>query len=712
MSDFMDLSPLSDDSFVMSETLESWLTDKSESWRDDYQSRYQEDHREFYRLWRGVWSEEDGTRKSERSRFISPNTAQAVEESCAELDMSMTPVLFDIQDDYADKMSNESQDIQKLRQCLTEDLLAAKIQPAISEAILIAAIYGSGVAEVELTEVIEQKIAVKPAMDGAVQQVGVQMQKRPQVRLRPLLPQNVLCDPNSTNVDNGLGIFIDEFVGSESIRIAQEEGIYDDTVDVGTTTADDYDLSPDQETVTYGADRVRRLKYFGLVPRHLLEELTDDLDMEVLDIAGLAPEEEQQDSYFVEAIVVMGNGHILSAVKNPYMLQDRPIVSFQWDNVPNRFWGRGVVEKARTSQNALDTEIRSRIDALALTVHPMMAIDATRMPRGADPTVRPGKTIKVNGNPAEILQPFNFGAVDQITFSQAGELQKMLQQATGAINSAGMPAQASASSGTGAIAMSLGASMKRHKRTLTNFQTCFLIPLIQKAAWRYMQFDAEHYPVGDYKFNATGSMGLIAREYETSQLSFLLQTMGADSPLYPVVLQSIVDNMNLSNREELKAQLIESSKPDPAEAERVEQKHEMEVRVQATTLKALDGQAAESMAKAAKVQAEMNNIEVENQIAYAKIAAMTIIPEETDTVGREFEQKMKVLDEIRKDRELSLRETKMEADIAATQAQTASDADSKEAMMQFMAQPEAPAPAPQEAPQEAPQAMPPEGGAV
>jgi hypothetical protein len=260
--------------------------------------------------------------------------------------------------------------------------------------------------------------------------------------------------------------------------------------------------------------------------------------------------------------------------------------------------------------------------------------------------------------------------------------------------------------------MSLGASMKRHKRTLTNFQTCFLIPLIQKAAWRYMQFDAEHYPVGDYKFNATGSMGLIAREYETSQLSFLLQTMGADSPLYPVVLQSIVDNMNLSNREELKAQLIESSKPDPAEAERVEQKHEMEVRVQATTLKALDGQAAESMAKAAKVQAEMNNIEVENQIAYAKIAAMTIIPEETDTVGREFEQKMKVLDEIRKDRELSLRETKMEADIAATQAQTASDADSKEAMMQFMAQPEAPAPAPQEAPQEAPQAMPPEGGAV
>lgn len=706
MSDFMDLSPLSDGDFSSTETLESWLLDKAEAWRDDYQSRYRDDHQEFYRLWRGVWSEEDGDRKSERSRFISPATAQAVEESCAELDMSMTPVLFDIQDDYADKSSAQSQDIQKLRNCLTEDLHAAKIQPCISEAILIAAIYGSGVAEIELTEVTEQKVAVEPAMDGAVQQVGVQMQKRPQVRLRPLLPQNVLCDPNSTNVDDGLGIFIDEFVGSETIRIAQEEGIYDDTVDVGITTADDYDLSPDQEEVTYGNDRVRRLKYFGLVPRHLLEELTDDEDMEVLDLSGMVPQEETP-SYFVEAIVVLGNSHILSAVKNPYMLQDRPIISFQWDNVPQRFWGRGVVEKARTSQNALDTEIRSRIDALALTIHPMMAIDATRMPRGSDPTVRPGKTIKVNGNPAEILQPFNFGNVSEMTFTQAGELQKMVQQATGAINASGMPAQASAA-GTGAIAMSLGASMKRHKRTLTNFQTNFLIPLIQKAAWRYMQFDAEHYPVGDYKFNATGSMGLIAREYETSQLSFLLQTMGADSPLYPVVLQSIVDNMNLSNREELIAQLIESSKPDPAAAEQQKQTHEMEVRVQATTLKALDGQAAESMAKAAKTQAEMANIEVENQIAYAKIAATTIEPEETDTVGREFEQKMKVLDEIRKDRELVLRETKMKADIAATEAQTAAEAGSKQAMMQFMAQPDVAAPAPEAAPQEMPQ----EGGAV
>ena len=64
------------------------------------------------------------------------------------------------------------------------------------------------------------------------------------------------------------------------------------------------------------------------------------------------------------------------------MMQDRPVVAFPWDVVPGRFWGRGVCEKGYNSQT-LDTELRARIDALSLTIHPMMAIDATRLPRGA-----------------------------------------------------------------------------------------------------------------------------------------------------------------------------------------------------------------------------------------------------------------------------------------------------------------------------------------
>jgi hypothetical protein len=72
------------------------------------------------------------------------------------------------------------------------------------------------------------------------------------------------------------------------------------------------------------------------------------------------------------------------------------------------------------------------------------------------------------------LQPFNFGQVNQITFAQAGALQQMVQQATGAVDSAGIAGQVNGEATAAGISMSLGAIIKRHKRTLINFQQSFL----------------------------------------------------------------------------------------------------------------------------------------------------------------------------------------------------------------------------------------------
>ena len=175
-------------------------------------------------------------------------------------------------------------------------------------------------------------------------------------------------------------------------------------------------------------------------------------------------------------------------------MKDRPVVAFQWDTVPGLFWGRGVCEKGYNSQKALDAEVRARIDALALTIHPMLAMDATRIPRGHKPQVRPGKMLLTNGNPKEVLHQFNFGSVDQITFAQAAELQKMVQQSTGAIDGAAMAATIGSNNKTGAVSMSLGPIIKRQKRTLVNFQESFWLKFVKKAAWRYMQFRPRELP--------------------------------------------------------------------------------------------------------------------------------------------------------------------------------------------------------------------------
>ena len=59
------------------------------------------------------------------------------------------------------------------------------------------------------------------------------------------------------------------------------------------------------------------------------------------------------------------------------------------------------------------------------------------------------------------------------------------------------------------------------------------------------------------------TLGIIASEYEVTQLVQLLQTMGQDSPLYMTLVQSVIDNMNLSNREELLAAMQQAMQPNP-----------------------------------------------------------------------------------------------------------------------------------------------------
>jgi hypothetical protein len=636
MAEFYENDPL-----MIQEALEDWVINKCEDWRDYYESNYENRFEEYYRLWRGIWDPADSQRGSERSRIISPALQQAVESNVAELEEATfgRGKWFDVSDNFGD---TNKQDVQFLRNKLTEDFEDCMVRKAVAECLINAAVFGTGVGEIIIEEMKEMAPATQDIMGGDLQAVGVNITDRVKVKLKPVLPQNFLIDPVATSVEDAMGVAVDEFVSLHHVEMLQEQGVYRD-VYVGPA-APDTDLEPDQDITIYNDDKVRLTKYYGLVPRELLDSATRDEDEEEV------PEEESGSRY-VEAVVVIANGGILlKAEANPYMMMDRPVVAFPWDVVPGRFWGRGVCEKGYNSQKALDTELRARIDALSLTIHPMMAIDATRLPRGAKPEVRPGKMILTNGDPREVLQPFNFGQVNQITFAQAGALQQMVQQATGAVDSAGIAGQVNGESTAAGISMSLGAIIKRHKRTLINFQQSFLIPFVKKAAYRYMQFDPENYPVADYKFNASSTLGIIAREYEVTQLVQLLQTMGKDSPLYNTLIQSVIDNMNLSNREELLAALAQASQPNPQAQQMQQQIQQLQMQFQQSQTAALSAQAQESQARAAKLAAEAQAVPQELEID--KINAITRNLREGDAEDKEFERRMKVADTLLKEKQI------------------------------------------------------------
>jgi hypothetical protein len=627
--------------------LVSFVVDHCDRWRDYRDTNFLQDWLEYERIFTGEWDAQDKTRDSERSRIVTPATQQAVETRHAEIIEAIfgQGEFFDIQDDVRD-VNGSPLDVAMIKAQLMEDFKVDKIRKSIDQIELMAEIYGTGIGEivVKTEKVYVPSTQPIPGQMGQAA-IGVMEKDRIAVKIVPVNPKNFLFDPNGTSIDDCMGVAIEKFVSIHKIVKGQEDGIYR-KVKVGTDSEDN-DLEPTQELSQYQDDKVRLLTYYGLVPREYLEQLEDEAEVE-----DLFPEDSVQDEYsdLVEAIIVIANeGVLLKAEKNPYMMKDRPILAYQDDTVPNRLLGRGTVEKAYNSQKAIDAQIRSHLDSLALTTSPMMAMDATRLPRGAKFEVKPGKAILTNGNPNEILFPFKFGNTDGSNLSTAKEFERMLLQATGTLDSQGMVSSVARDAGQGGISMAVASIIKKYKRTLVNFQEDFMIPFIMKAAYRYMQFDPERYPTVDLKFIPTAALGIIAREHEQQQFISLLQTLGPNTPVLPVILKGIMTNSSLSNRHELIQMLDQMAQPDPQAQQMQQAQQELALQAAQAQIAVQTTQAEQNRAEAAKLMTETQLMPQEVQ---AKVIASTTknLPEGNESA--EFDKRVKIAELMLKEEDI------------------------------------------------------------
>jgi hypothetical protein len=641
--------------------LTAFVVDHCERWRDWRDTNYLDDYLEYERIFRGEWASEDKTRESERSRIVTPATQQAVETRHAEIMEAIFGQgdFFDIEDDLQDVNKNPI-DVEVLKAQLMEDFKQDKIRKAIDQIELMAEIYGTGIGEiiVKTEKIFEPATQAIPGQMGQAA-IGVVEKSRTAVKLMPVNPKNFLFDPNGTAVDDCMGVAVEKYVGIHKIVEGIEKGIYR-KVNI-QPAAEDTDLEPTQELSQYRDEKVRLLTYYGLVPREYLEQLENE-DGEVAD---LFPDDSAADDYsdMVEAIVVIANeGLLLKAEASPYMMKDRPIISYQDDTVPNRLLGRGTVEKSYNMQKAIDAQVRSHLDSLALTTSPMMGMDATRLPRGARFEVKPGKAFMVNGNPAEILYPFKFGETSLNNLNTAKEFERMLLQATGTMDSQGMVSQGNRD-GAG-LSMAVATIIKKYKRTLVNFQEDFLIPFIQKAAFRYMQFDPERYPSVDMKFIPTATLGIIAREYEQQQFIGLLQTLGPNTPVLPLILKGILNNSSLSNRYELMSALDQMSQPDP-------QAKQMQEVQQQLALQAAQAQIAVSTTQAEQNRAEAQKLMTEAQLmpqeVQAKVIASTTKNLPAGNESNEFDKRVKIAELMLKEADMKNKSKMVELQMAEKQ---------------------------------------------
>lgn len=558
--------------------------------------------------------------------------------------------------DPAEKLRS---DVEKVRMNLKEDLGRGDFASESAKAILYSAVFGTGFGEIVVKPVKSRKIAV--GADGSPVKKD---EKLSLGHMQAVSPRNCVVDPTARSIDDGLGVAIEELVGKHVILRQQKDGALRKEVDVCEGgAAEDDTLEGDQidDASANTEDKVHVIRYYGLVPTRLLyPEMTDaeedraegEVDVSTDDDADEGAEDDEEDGNYTEAVVVIGNKRAcLKAESSPYVLGDRPVVIFPWDIVPGRLHGRGICEKGASSQKMLDAEIRARMDSLALVTAPMMGMDVNRIPRGLKFSIKPGGSVLTNGKPSDVMEPFKFGQLDPNHWQNAASLQAMVQQATGSVDAAAL-AGSSANARPGAVSMMMAPVIKRYKRTMIHFVDLFLVPALEKIAIRNMQFAPDRYPTVPAHFKAASTMGIMQREYETSQMTTLMASMDPSKPEHRALLTGIVSNSTIPNREKV-LDLLDSAEErekvalamaalqqeDPATKQKKEQILALEMQI-----KMAEARKMMAEAKLAEAKAQAIPMELQIDMATAATKGMSNVPggQQDD----EFDRRMQVMDRV------------------------------------------------------------------
>ena len=143
---------------------------------------------------------------------------------------------------------------------LQEDLDRAKAKDAIVEALLNAAIYGTGIAKITVDEEIGKKLGGSAIPDTLTTDTVVYEEDMTTVRIDPLTPKEFAIDPSATSIDEALGVAQVVIKPKYEIIEGIKNGIYEDKP-VGSY--DKMDLGFEEENDTSDDDKVKITEYWG-----------------------------------------------------------------------------------------------------------------------------------------------------------------------------------------------------------------------------------------------------------------------------------------------------------------------------------------------------------------------------------------------------------------------------------------------------------------
>ena len=586
------------------DTVLGYVMQKVENGRNDRDTRYASRWQEYTRLWRGFYSEQDKNRESERSKLISPALQQAVEMTTAEIEESIfsKDAWFGVENDTLDA----DEETRAARDRLLKDFRDNGVESEVANTFSLGTIYGTGIAKLNVEESEERTIE-----DGKVV-----VKRTPSVRLYCIRPDEFIIDPGARTLGEAGWCATDTTKPLSGIEEKIAQGIYmepeeGDTLEAWTGVVRSSTTGTGMDKTFSEEDAVVLITEFcGKLPREFFDE--DDLS------------QMHMGKDMIEGFVTIANeGIVLRARPNPFLMQDWPYIVYQHETVPGEIWGRGVCEKGFNPQKALDAEMRARMDALALLIAPMMGADINRLGRNADNlAVRPGGVVLTRGRPSEVYEPLAFGDPTRLggSFQQTSDLERMVQMATGAMDSASPLASARRNETSGGMSQINAGAMKRNKRTLKNIERDFLNPLIKKALWRYAQFDQRRYPTV-HNFSVNVGLGIMAKEVENSQLAQMVGFLPDGSPAQKIITKAIFDNTTSAEKKALQEAMEEFTRPPTEEEQQAAaEQQRMQQEAAKIALEQTRADVEKTRAETEKLKAEAEHKKVVADLEDEKIA--------------------------------------------------------------------------------------------
>ncbi len=158
----------------------------------------------------------------------------------------------------------------------------------------------------------------------------------------------------------------------------------------------------------------------------------------------------------------------------------------------------------------------------------------------------------------------------------------------------------------------------------------------------------------DFVFLPVSTLGMVAREYEQQQMMGLMSTLGAESPIVPLLLQGVIQGSSISNREEIVAGLQQMSQPDP-----------MQQQIQQITMATAEANLQKTQAEAAKAMAEAEKAKAQAAAVPLETQAKVVTALNKDASERnDFEKTVKIA-------ELALKEKEIENNLRVVEVQMA-----------------------------------------